>query len=107
MLEIKTIVLNINECVSFDGMVNICLSEGWELVRREIIPAHTPDRYTLLYAELERVIDEPEEQLDMESYARWEITRSPRNPYRCSACGYTAAEQWKTCPDCKRIMVGE
>ncbi len=107
MLEIKTIVLNINDSDTFDGMVNIALSEGWELVRRDIIPPHAPDRYTLLYAELERIIEKPEEEVDSETYARWEVARSPRNPYRCSACGYTAKEPWKTCPDCKRIMIGD
>ena len=102
MLEIKTIS-NTNKA-DFDDSVNFALKDGWELVRRELF---ITDLTPFYYAELERVIDEPEEQLDMESYARWEITRSPRNPYRCSACGYTAAEPWKTCPDCKRIIIGE
>jgi rubrerythrin len=104
MLEIKTITERTP--TTFDYNVNEALAEGWELVRRECFVTGA-DRAITLYAELERVIDEPEEEYegDEDDMARWEITRNPTNPFRCSKCGYTASEQWLTCPDCKRAMV--
>ena len=100
MLEIKTITDN--TAYFFDKAVNEALAEGWELVRRECFITGS-DRATTLYAELERIVEEPEET----NVGRWVLTRNPRNPYRCSACGYTANEAWASCPDCKRSMLGE
>lgn len=103
MLEIKTITA----CTSghFDDTVNEALAEGWELVRRECFITGA-DRATTFYAELERIVDEPEEDEDDHSteYAEWELTRNPREPYRCSACGYATNALWPTCPECDRIM---
>ena len=105
MLEIKTITENYPH--KFDRAVNEALADGWELVRRECFITGS-DRATTFYAELERVgEEEPEEIADYSTdHARWEITRNPRNPYRCSACGYTTNETWATCPECDRIMIG-
>lgn len=104
MLEIKTIIEKTS--TAFDYAVNEYLTEGWELVRRECFVTGA-DRAITLYAELERVVDELEEEYEEgeDDMARWEITRNPTNPFRCNKCGYTASEQWLTCPDCKRAMV--
>lgn len=103
MLEIKTITENYPPI--FDRAVNEAIAEGWDLVRRECFITG-PDRATTFYAELERVIEEPEEEEEDYStdHAEWVLTRNPRNPYRCSACGYTANHPWPTCPGCDRIM---
>ena len=100
MIEIKTITANTAQ--SFDKEINAALTEGWELVRRECFITGS-DRAMTLYAELERFTAEPVDY-DAETEASWELTRSPRNPYRCSECGYTANEQWSTCPGCGRTM---
>ena len=102
MIEIKTITANTAQ--SFDREVNAALTDGWELVRRECFITGS-DRAMTLYAELERFTAEPVDY-DTETEASWELTRSPRNPYRCSECGYTANEQWSTCPGCGRTMRG-
>ena len=102
MLEIKTITEIMPH--HFDKAVNDALAEGWELVRRECFITGS-DRATTFYAELERVVEEPEEEDHSCDAAHWIIIRNPRNPYRCSECGYTANEPWPTCPDCDRIMM--
>ena len=104
MLEIKTITEN--TAYFFDKAVNEALTEGWELVRRECFITGA-DRATTLYAELERIVDEPEEEEDTDipcDFAQWVMTRNPRNPYRCSACGHTTNAQWATCPKCSASM---
>ncbi len=102
MLEIKTIT-NHNPYF-FDKAVNEALADGWDLVRRDCFIAG-PDRDATLYAELERITDEPEEEeYDIDAEAQWVLTRNPRTPYKCSNCGYTANEQWTQCPECKRKM---
>ena len=102
MLEIKTITENMPH--HFDKAVNEALAEGWDLIRRECFITGS-DRATTFYAELERVVAEPEEELDGASdFADWEITRDPYHPYRCSHCGYKAREQWAICPGCNTPM---
>lgn len=104
MLEIYTIVERSTE--HFDNHVNEALCSGWTLTRREVFIG--PDYQPIFYAELERYIDEPEEveeELDPDT-AEWVLSRSPRTPYRCSNCGYSANEQWRTCPGCGRNMRG-
>lgn len=103
MLEIKTITDS--TAYFFDKAVNEALAEGWEIIRRECFITGA-DRAMTLYAELEREVEKEEEEPSGE-YARWEVSRKPQNPFRCTACGYTANEQWKRCPDCKRIMIGD
>ena len=104
MLEIKTITENTP--YRFDKAVNASLAEGWELLRRECFITGA-DRATTFYAELERIVDDPEEEDHSTDYAKWETIRDPRNPYRCSACGYKTNATWSTCPDCDRIMTGD
>ena len=104
MLEIKTITEK--AATFFDIAVNEALAEGWELVRRECFITGS-DRATTFYAELERIVDEPEEDDVSDEFARWELTRDPIHPYRCSACGLKAIEQWGVCPGCDRIMRDE
>lgn len=104
MLEIKTITENYPSL--FDRAVNEALEDGWELVRRECFITGS-DRATTFYAELERIVDEPEEEEEEDhstDYAKWGLTRNPREPYRCSACGCTTTSPWPTCPECDRIM---
>ena len=104
MLEIKTITEKVSH--QFDQTVNDALAQGWELVRRECFITGS-DRATTFYAELERIAELCEEdEEDAEDIARWEMTRNPRYPYRCSACEYTTNAKWVTCPGCKRMMAG-
>ena len=100
MLQIKTI-LNYNRA-DFDESVNSALKDGWEVTKRDcFINDHTP----VFYAELEKIIDTEEDTSKYTVGARWMITRSPRHPYRCDNCGYTANEQWAVCPGCLEPMV--
>lgn len=102
MLEIKTITAQTEEY--FDETVNKALNDGWDLVRRECFITGS-DRAITLYAELERVIEKAEEEEDHSTdYTKWGLTRNPREPYRCSACGCTTTSPWPTCPECDRIM---
>ena len=102
MIEIKTITEKAPH--HFDRAVNEALTEGWELVRRECFITGS-DRATTFYAELERIVEEPEDEEDHSTdRAEWLRTRNPREPYRCSACGYTTNAPWPTCPNCDRIM---
>lgn len=104
MLEIKTITEN--QPLYFDKKVNEALENGWELVRRECFITGS-DRATTFYAELERMVEEAEEDEDHSTdYAKWLLARNPREPYRCSACGCTTNSPWPTCPECDRIMTG-
>ena len=103
MLEIKTIIER--TASTFDDAVNDTLTQGWELVRRECFITGA-DRATTFYAELERVTEIHEDEADdSEDTARWERTRDPRKPYRCSACGYMTNAAWPGCPECDRIML--
>lgn len=102
MLQIKTITEN--SASFFDMAVNNSLEEGWELVRRECFITGS-DRAITLYAELERIVEEPEADEDHSTdSAEWKLTRNPRAPYRCSACGSESNSPWPTCPKCDRIM---
>lgn len=110
MLEIRTIIVPSTHPGKFDDEVNTHLKEGWELVRRDVLPPFegectvVPQR---LYAEMERIKeeletdDEDEEDTDE---ADWEIVRDPSKPYRCSNCGYKATIQWPKCPSCDKPM---
>lgn len=74
------------------------------MVRRECIVTGA-DRAKTFYAELERDVDEPEEEEDQsDNNAEWIVTRNPRDPYRCSACGYNTNAPWPICPNCHRKM---
>lgn len=101
MLKILTITIPTAEL--FDLTVNDALKDGWELVKRDCFVTGS-DRATTFYAELER--EEPQEEEDLYPYdiSQWEVTRNPRCPYRCRACGYAAREQWHLCPECGREM---
>ena len=104
MIEIKTITERTAH--DFDKAVNDALANGWELVRRECFVTGS-DRVTTFYAELERIAELCEEdEDDSADTARWEMTRNPRNPYRCSGCGHVTNAKWVTCPGCKRMMAG-
>lgn len=104
MLTIKTIIEH--TALRFDSAVNDALAAGWELLRRECFITGA-DRATTFYAELERIIEEyPEEEdsvADLSS--EWVVTRDPRNPYRCAACGHTTNAKWNLCPKCDRVML--
>lgn len=62
MKQIKTIFTRIDKNEEFDKLVNAALHGGWKLVKRDVIIPHVSDRYTLLYAELEKVTILPEER---------------------------------------------
>ena len=102
MLEIKTITEN--TAIRFDRAVNEALSEGWDLVRRECFITGA-DRATTLYAELERIIEEPEEVQDERLVATWMISRDPAYPYKCSSCGCKVQDPLTTCPHCHKVMI--
>lgn len=104
MLEIKTITENYPSL--FDRAVNEALEDGWELVRRECFITGS-DRATTFYAELERIVEEPEDEDELEDdgTAEWKLSRDPLHPFRCTACGCKSQDALRTCPHCKRIMV--
>ena len=102
MLEIKTIAAQTEEY--FDDTVNAALKDGWELVRRECFITGS-DRATTFYAELERVVEEQEEEEDYFT-AEWAISRDPHYPFKCTSCGCKSHEPVKTCPHCHKIMMG-
>ena len=110
MIEIKTIATKIENYNTFDEQVNEALAEGWELVRREVVPPYEgPTRWwdRCLYAELERVIEtkgEDEEPED-DGTAEWVVSRDPAHPYRCNKCQASTSTPTPVCPECKRVMV--
>lgn len=104
MLEIKTIWKELVNSNLFDDAVNEAIAEGWELVRREVLPRRTEFGETLLYAEFERIIEEQEEEYAPVDFAKWEITRDPHHPYRCSNCGFKAINNIAVCPSCSASM---
>lgn len=101
MLEIKTVTEN--TAPFFDKKVNEALSEGWELVRRECFITGA-DRATTFYAELERVIEDAEEEPVIDNVGVWLISRDPKYPYKCSACGCKVQDPTVSCPHCHRLM---
>ena len=110
MLQIRTVIVPSTLQGKFDNEVNDLIQEGWELVRRDVLPAFEgefeiyPQR---LYAELEREIAEAPETDDEDGdtdSADWEITRDPIKPFRCSKCGNKSSTQWPTCPSCQKPM---
>ena len=107
MIEIKTIFRKIDESEIFDDRVNEALADGWELVRRDVLVPHVSDRFTLLYAELERVIEteEEEEEPEDDGTAEWVVSRDPAHPYRCNKCQASTSTPTPVCPECKRVMV--
>lgn len=103
MLEIKTISGGKKD--AFDKAVNDALRDGWDLVRRDCLivgSEHTP----CLYAELERIIEESEEEEDStaDTVAVWVLSRDPHYPYKCSACGCKSHQPIINCPNCNRLM---
>ena len=101
MLEIKTITESMPRV--FDRAVNDAMNDGWELVRRECFITGS-DRATTLYAELERIKEEPEEEDERTDVASWSISRDPAYPYKCTVCGCKSHQPIKRCPYCNRIM---
>lgn len=101
MLEIKTITANSPSY--FDQKVNEALTEGWELVRRECFITGS-DRATTFYAELERFVEEQEEEPVIDNVGVWLISRDPHFPYKCSACGCKVQDPLVNCPHCHRLM---
>lgn len=108
MIKIKTIATTLENYNTFDEQVNEALAEGWELVRREVLPPRqVATAPTLLYAELERVIEtegEDEEPED-DGTAEWVVTRDPAHPYRCNKCGHSTSAPSGFCIGCGRAMV--
>ena len=102
MLEIKTITENTS--LRFDRAVNDALAEGWELVRRECFITGS-DRATTFYAELERMVEEVEEEEPIEFIATWSISRDPAYPFKCSSCGCKVQKPLTTCPHCHKVML--
>ena len=103
MLRIKTLI-DIT-AAGIDKAVNDALADGWELVRRECFITGA-DRATTFYAELERFIDEPEDDTEDDILtASWSISRDPAYPYKCTSCGCKVKEPLATCPHCHKAMV--
>lgn len=100
MLEIKTVTAH--NIPTFDKDVNMLLAEGWELVKRECFITGS-DRATTFYAELERIVDDLEED-DFDLPAVWVTTRDPKHPLRCSNCGYVETSPKPVCPKCMKVM---
>lgn len=109
MLEIKTIWGELVRSNQFDAEVNEALADGWELVRREVLPRRVEHSDTLIYAELERIVEEPEEVENPtdDTVGVWLLSRDPHFPFKCSACGYKTHAPSVNCPDCNRLMETE
>ena len=109
MLEIKTVINRLDNATDFDDEVNKALAEGWELVRRDVLQSHTENKYSMLYAELERETEPEEEELDDDdATTSWLLTRDPLNPYRCEKCNFKTIAPIKTgCPNCGRAIAVE
>lgn len=106
MLEIKTIWIELVNSRLFDDSVNEAIADGWELVRREVLPRQVEHGDTLLYAELERMTElEEEEEPEDDGLAEWVVSRNPSAPYRCNKCGHSTATPSSRCPGCERTMV--
>lgn len=106
MLQIKTIIHADTD--GFDAEVNLAIAEGWELVKRDVLPpyeSHGTAYLRTYYAELEREVEEDEEEIEVDGVAQWRISRNPRTPYKCSACGAECEDPLKFCPRCGRGMV--
>jgi hypothetical protein len=56
MKQIKTIKNRLDNNEDFDVAVNKALADGWILVKREVLVPNTPDRFTMLYVELEKEV---------------------------------------------------
>lgn len=112
MLQIRTVIVPSTLQGKFDTEVNTLLEEGWELVRRDVLPPYEGECMTCpqrLYAELERIIDKDETDDDEDEdedtdTGNWEIARDPSKPYRCSKCGFKSVVKWPTCPSCEKPM---
>lgn len=107
MLEIKTIIKY--QPNDIDEAVNAALVDGWELARRECFVTGS-DRALTFYAELTKFVlpDEVEPELDeYDVEARWQVTRDPAHPYRCSECGFKSTTPYPICPSCERLMDAE
>ena len=109
MLQIKTITENTPD--AFDERVNAAIAEGWELVKRDVLPpyeSHGMAHARTYYAELEREVDEPEEEAEGEElFAHWVTTRDPLHPFACSCCGYRPTIENSLpgiCDRCKKMM---
>lgn len=109
MLQIKTIVNA--EPGGFDAEVNEAIAQGWELVKRDVLPPFEGDAWfykRTYYAELEREVDEPEEEGEGEElFAHWVTTRDPLHPLACSCCGYRPTIENSLpgiCDRCKKMM---
>ena len=104
MIEIKTITENTT--IRFDRKVNTALSDGWELVRRDVFITGS-DCVTTFYAELERMIEETDEPVNESFIATWAVSRDPSYPYKCTSCGCKVQEPLAICPHCNKIMMGD
>ena len=109
MLQIKTIIHHDTD--GFDTEVNLAIADGWELVKRDVLPpyeSHGTAYLRTYYAELEREVDEPEEEEEGEElFAHWVTTRDPVKPFACSCCGYRPTIQNElpgVCDRCKKMM---
>jgi hypothetical protein len=58
-MKIKTIARNFDWVKEFDDLVNDAIEDGWQLARRDVLPAHSQGR-RMLYAELVKLEPEPE-----------------------------------------------
>lgn len=58
-MEIKTIVIRLDNASTFDTEVNAALAAGWRLMRRDVVLPRQPNSETrffhpMLYAELQK-----------------------------------------------------
>ena len=110
MLQIKTITTA--EPAEFDELVNAAIADGWDLVKRDVLPPFEGDtRFykRTFYAELEREEEEPEEEEERQDdfFAEWVLTRDPCKPYKCSFCGHRpdpSKSLPRSCPKCDKVI---
>lgn len=107
MLKIKTILAATVD--KFDELVNAAIADGWDLVKRDVLPpCDLGSEYykRAFYAELEREEDDPEEDPEDAAVTWWETTRDPSRPFRCAICGFkTPTPSRDFCPSCRCLVI--
>lgn len=90
-MEIKTVVFRLDNAADFDNAVNTALSEGWHLVKRDVIHSRQPHNTTnffhpMLYAELAKLpVAEAPEPMTVQD-AAWIIKQECDRHEHCDTC---------------------
>lgn len=105
-MEIKTIWNTVDDSWRFDADVNAAISDGWRLVKREVLPgmSYTADTYArrLLYAELVKEEEAPPVSWeDAVQVIKGMCACQPDTPEGCMGCkmGDLCTDNWRNAPE--------